>query len=242
MTNILLIFTLIALSFDLCSQTNGSLNFTVTTSSAGGVFSPKNIVAVWIEDESENFVKTLYAYIGTYKTHLNIWEASSGFNTTDAITGATYTGHTTRNYVWDGKNTAGDLTPDGNYRLRVELTDKNATGNYSTYIFTKGAVSQTINPADQPSFSNVSVSWVPETSDVSSDKYNESVLVMPNPTSGIIYVRGKNIKSVEVINITGQTIYKGRQSTIDLSDKPQGLYVVKFTDENGSYTRKVFKQ
>jgi hypothetical protein len=233
---------MLILVVNLFGQTLGELTVTVTTSNAGGVFAPKNIVAVWIEDESENFVKTLYAYTGTYKTHLNIWEASSGFNTTDAITGATYTGHTSRNYVWNGKNAAGIVMADGNYRLRIELTDKNATGNYATYSFVKGIENQSINPANQPSFSNVSINWIPETSNSTSKSNTETLLITPNPTTGIINIKGKNIKNVEVLNITGQTVYKGKMTTIDISDKPQGLYIVKVTDDNGSYTRKILKQ
>ena len=212
-------FTIISL----LAQTSGELSLSVTTGNAGGGFAPKNIVAVWIEDESESFVKTLYAYTGSYKTHLNIWETSSGFNTTDAITGATYTGHTTRTYVWDGKNTAGELMSDGNYRLRIELTDKNATGNYSTYSFVKGIESQSLNPSNQPSFSNVSINWIPEISDIATKRNGEALLITPNPSSGVIFIKGK-------------------MTTIDISNKPQGLYIVKVADDNGSYTRKILKQ
>ncbi|HOZ29477.1 MAG TPA: DUF2271 domain-containing protein [Bacteroidales bacterium] len=242
MRNVLLGITLMVFGFELSSQTSGELTFTVTTSGAGGGYAPNNIVAVWIEDESDNFIRTIYAYNGVYKTHLNIWEASSGFNTTDANTGATYSGHTTRSYVWDGKNSAGILMPDSNYKLRIELTDKNATGNYNSYTFTKGIEDQTINPADQPSFSNITISWIPETSNLSSTKNSESVLVTPNPTSGIINVKGKNIKSVEVINITGQSVLRTKTSTVDISSQPDGLYIIKFSDDNGNYTRKIIKQ
>ncbi|MBK8491329.1 MAG: hypothetical protein IPL49_10675 [Saprospirales bacterium] len=44
----------------LFSQTSGELSVTVTTSATPGNFAPKNIVAIWIEDEAGNFVKTLW--------------------------------------------------------------------------------------------------------------------------------------------------------------------------------------
>jgi nitronate monooxygenase len=56
------------------------------------------VVAIWVEDNQGNFVKTLLAYAQNRKTHLNTWEASTTaagipFNTVDAITGATKTSH-----------------------------------------------------------------------------------------------------------------------------------------------------
>ena len=38
------------------AQTKGSLAVSVTTSSAGGNFAPRNILAIWIEDNSGKFV------------------------------------------------------------------------------------------------------------------------------------------------------------------------------------------
>jgi len=38
--------------------TNGNLSVTVTTSSAGGEYTPRNVVAIWVEDNNGVFVKT----------------------------------------------------------------------------------------------------------------------------------------------------------------------------------------
>jgi hypothetical protein len=118
------------------AQTDGVLNVTATTSSAGGNYAPKNIVAIWIEDDQGNFVKTLLAYAQNRKTHLNTWEASttaagSPFNTVDAITGATKTSHGTRTCSWNATDINGAIMPDGTYKVWFELTDKNSTGNFS---------------------------------------------------------------------------------------------------------------
>jgi len=59
------------------AQILGTLTVSTTTSNAGGNYAPRNIVAVWIEDEQGNWVKTLLAYAATRKTHLNTWEAST---------------------------------------------------------------------------------------------------------------------------------------------------------------------
>ena len=89
---------LVLISFFTFAQTEGTLTVSLTTSSAGGNYSPRNIVAIWIEDDNGNFVKTLMAYANVRKTHLNTWEASTSaagsiYNVVDAITGVTKTSH-----------------------------------------------------------------------------------------------------------------------------------------------------
>ena len=49
------------------AQTNGTLSVSVTTSSTGGNYAPRNIVAIWIEDSSGKLVKTLLAYAKEWK-------------------------------------------------------------------------------------------------------------------------------------------------------------------------------
>ncbi|MBK7407075.1 MAG: DUF2271 domain-containing protein [Saprospirales bacterium] len=122
----------------LFSQTSGELSVTATTSATPGNFAPKNIVAIWIEDEAGNFVKTLLAYAQQRKTHLNTWQASTGaagseFNVVDAVTGATRTSHGTRSCTWNATHFSGNLVDDGTYKVWMELTDKNGTGNFSSF-------------------------------------------------------------------------------------------------------------
>jgi hypothetical protein len=228
-------------SVALFSQTAGQMSFTVTTSNAGGSYAPKNIVAVWIEDNSGNFVKTLFAYTGVWKTHLNTWQAASDFNVIDATTGATYTNHTTRNYAWNGKNTSGSIVPDGTYNLWIELTDKNATGRFTSVSFVKGTSSQSLNPANVPSFSSMSLSWTPDFSAVPQNSKRTDYSVFPNPTTGIFEIEGDAILSVEILNITGNLIKKQKDNHCDISDLPSGIYFVKIKYQGGSATRKVFK-
>lgn len=223
------------------SQTAGQLNFSVTTSNAGGSYAPKNIVAVWITDNSGNFIKTLFAYTGQYKTHLNTWQAASNYNVTDATTGATYSSHTTRSYSWNGKNTSGSVVPDGTYKLWIELTDKNATGRYTSISFVKGTSSQSLTPANVPSFSSMSLSWTPDLTAISENSKQADYSVFPNPTSGIFEVSGDSIQSVEILNITGSLIKKQKEGLCDISDLPAGIYFVKIKFQGGSVTRKLFK-
>lgn len=53
------------------AQTSGTLSVSVTTSSAGGNYTPRNILAIWVEDSSGKFVKTLLVYANARMTHLN---------------------------------------------------------------------------------------------------------------------------------------------------------------------------
>ena len=228
------------------AQTSGTLTITATTSSAGGNFAPKNIVAIWIEDEQGNFVKTLLAYAQNRKTHLNTWEASttaagSPFNTVDAITGATRTSHATRTCTWNATDINGTLVPDGVYKVRLELTDKNSTGNYSTFTITKDTNPENQTPANVPSFSSISINWVPLLTGIKDNIYSENYKIYPNPTSGVFTISGENIVEVQIRNVFGDLIYNGISPAVNLGNQPDGIYLVKITTEKGTITKKIFK-
>lgn len=144
------------------AKTNGTLSVSTLTSAAGGNYAPKNIVAIWIESGNGTYVKTLLAYANTYKRYLTNWAAKSSYNTTDAITGATVNAHAVRSCTWNGTDKNGAVVGDGTYRVCMELTDKDATGNYHYFEFTKGTNSVTITPSNVSSFSNISIVWTPK--------------------------------------------------------------------------------
>ena len=155
-------FSIFFFAVSLFAQTSGELTVTVTTSTTGGNYSPKNIVAIWIEDDAGNFVKTLLAYAQTRKTHLNTWQASttaagSPYNTVDAITGATKSSHGTRTCYWNASDVDGEIVIDGTYKIWMELTDKNSTGNFSSFSFVKGDQPEAVIPMGVPSLDRKSV-------------------------------------------------------------------------------------
>jgi hypothetical protein len=144
------------------TPTNKSgLTVSVVTGTAGGNFAPNHVVAIWVENSAGTFVKTLTVYAQARGYDLTNWESVSGGNTTDAVTGATQSNHGTIYGNWDGTDTKGITSPDGTYRLCMELTDKSSTGNFSFFTFTKGSVAQTQTPPNVPSFSSISIKWVP---------------------------------------------------------------------------------
>jgi hypothetical protein len=103
------------------------LDVAFDTTSNGGQFAPKNIVAVWIERADGTFVKTIGRWAGTRRSHLIAWSQKSGQDA-DAVSGATRPNHNTRLTVhWDFKDRSGALVPDGAYNIRMELSDRNST-------------------------------------------------------------------------------------------------------------------
>jgi hypothetical protein len=238
----ILLFALISAQ----GQTPGTLSVSASTSSTGGNYAPKNIVAIWVEDEQGNFVKTLLAYAQTRKTHLNTWEASttaagSPFNTVDAITGATKTSHATRTCTWDATDVNGNIVPDGTYRLRMELTDKNGTGNFSTFTFSKDTLPVNLTPANVPSFSSISINWEPVITFVDEIESGTNYVVFPNPTTGVFQIGGVLIDESVIFNASGKKIMRSVSNSIDLSNYPDGIYYIRFTTGQGPITKKIVK-
>lgn len=70
--------------------------------------------------------------------------------------------------------------------------------------------------------------------------------IYPNPTSDFLMFNAslsKTVKSVEIINANGNTVYKGTSvpsSGINVSQLPEGLYLIKITSKDGGqYVQKV---
>ncbi len=236
----------VCLSLASVAQTTGELLVTTTTSETGGNYAPRNIVAIWIENEQGEFVKTLLAYAQTRKTHLNTWQASTTaagtmYNTTDAITGATKSSHNTRECIWNCTDYNGLIMEDGNYYVWMELTDKNSTGNYSSFLFTKDENPNSQTPDDVPSFTSISIVWEPS-GGVSVDEINDhNILVNPNYTIGTYSVTGDNINEIEVRSISGRLVTKSKSQNIDLRSQKAGIYLVIVTTDNNRIIKKVYK-
>jgi len=137
------------------------LTVSVVTSTTGGNYSPKHVVAIWVENSAGTFVKTLTVYAEARKYDLTNWNSISGGNVTDATTGATQSNFGTIYGSWNGTDSKGVAVPDGTYRLCMELTDKGSTGNFSYFTFTKGTVAESQTPSNVPSFSTITIKWVP---------------------------------------------------------------------------------
>lgn len=223
--------------------TTGLLTVRVTTSTAGGNYSPNNIEAIWILDSSGKFVKTLLLNAGVRKQYLSNWNTSSSGNVVDAITGATQSTHKTLTCTWDGTNstTPRVIQNDGTYTVKMELTDKNATGNVGTFTFNKSAVSQTVSPANVASFSNVSISWVPTSTGVNEVKLAKLYSIYPNPTKSTVYIDGTGILDVEIFSVDGKSMLKSNVHNINLSALDNGTYLALIRTTKGDFIKKIVK-
>lgn len=146
-------------------QTEGNLNFTVRTVTYYGPYAPRNAGVIWITNSANQFVKTIKIWASQYRYTLVRWNASSGGNTTGAITGASLNNHILHNVNWNGTNTQGTQVPDGDYKVNVEFTEHNATagnmGKFFQYTFAKGPnpINQTI--PNQTYFVDMTLNWQP---------------------------------------------------------------------------------
>lgn len=78
MKKIFIVLCVLMLSLvSVMAQTDGKLTVTATTSKTSSPeYSPKNIVAIWIEDNSGKFVQTILAYADERKQYLKAWKTS----------------------------------------------------------------------------------------------------------------------------------------------------------------------
>jgi hypothetical protein len=67
------------------------------------------------------------------------------------------------------------------------------------------------------------------------------IKIYPNPTKGKFSVLAEDIESIEVLNLQGKLILRGKESEIDLGNNPSGIYFVKVTTGKKTVTRKLIK-
>ncbi len=82
------------------------------------------------------------------------------------------------------------------------------------------------------------------TDDLNIPKLENSIgaIIYPNPTTNKITITAKNINRIEVLDIHGRQVYTGKNNEIDLSQEPQGIYIIKITTDKQTITEKIIKQ
>ncbi|OYT17098.1 MAG: hypothetical protein B7C24_04260 [Bacteroidetes bacterium 4572_77] len=244
MNRISILWVFLCAPIFLMAQENGELQITTTTSQAGGSYAPKNILAVWVENPQGEFVKTLMAYANSRITFLNMWQAStaeagSEFNTVDAITGPTKNNHSSRYCTWNGTNYNGEAVDNGSYYLWMELTDKHATGNYVSFEFVKEAEAYTLTPDDVPSFSDITLEWLPGALVVEETLKQANISVSPNPSQGLFEVQCENLEYLELKTISGQCLQRTTNTQLDIRNQKDGLYLLIIKTNQTQYIRKI---
>ena len=72
---------------------------------------------------------------------------------------------------------------------------------------------------------------------------NDKVKLHPNPTNGLLTIDIDSIEEYVVYDIFGKAILRGSTNTVDLSDKPKGVYFIKISsDTTPATTHKLIKQ
>ncbi|MEI7597157.1 MAG: DUF2271 domain-containing protein [Bacteroidota bacterium] len=149
-------------------STPGTMTFNVTTTSTGN-YSPKHVVAIWIEDANGIFVKTKLRQAVARKQWLATWITKSAENVVDATTGATLANHTAPITVsWNGTNVAGTLVPDGTYKVGIQMAWSNANGPVSYFTFTKGTTPFSSTPTATSNYTAMTLTWNPAVAVVAS--------------------------------------------------------------------------
>jgi len=140
------------------ANSTGTLTVSVLTAAPGGGYSPKNVVAIWIQTNAGVFVKSLLVYANARKSDLTTWYPNSTGNVVNATTGATQSSHATRTCTWNGTNVSGAVVVDGTYKVCMNVADGKTT--FTSFAFTKGLTAVTLTPANVTGFSNISIGWV----------------------------------------------------------------------------------
>ncbi len=74
------------------------------------------------------------------------------------------------------------------------------------------------------------------------EEHENSIELYPNPTNGIFNVGATGNVSITVFNLMGAIVHQSAGSQVDLSDEPQGTYIVTVQTDNGSYRLPVVVQ
>lgn len=232
-------------------RTAGEVTFSFRTVTANGPYSPRHVLAVWVEDEN-GFVKSRLVRANNRKKYLYTWKVVSNENEVDAVTGATLNSHQTHTVVWDCTDLDGVEALDGTYTVRVEFTDEHAQGPLYSIDFEKGSEEQLLMPADQTYFKDIQLDFYPETTGVKELKDVNDISVYPNPGNGLFLVDKlpEGLEEIVIMNYNGKLIQSISQEKflntktleIDLRNYSAGVYLLKMK-LNGQYiSRKLIKK
>ncbi len=252
------LFILLSFIFINASATNGTLTIKATTKPSSNPHEGvDNIIAIWVENASGNFVKTLHATSKSmeYRQNLLNWKlattlAASPYNVVDAVTSATYHTHVERTGIWNGTNTSGAVVADGTYKVRFEIADNDFT-SYSaanvpaytgTFTFTKGPEPVTLSPANVGLLTGISITWAPDITSTPSVAEASMYKVYPNPVNSTLYVPGFGVNGISIYSITGELVMVSNQNEINVSSLHKGNYIIRINTVQGNYVQKFTKQ
>jgi len=73
---------------------------------------------------------------------------------------------------------------------------------------------------------------------------SNAISIYPNPTRGELRIRNYElgIKSIRIFDLSGFNVFSTKQTSLDISYLPAGMYFVKITTEKGVVTKKIVKK
>ena len=137
--------------------------------------------------------------------------------------------------VAGGTNVEFTITPEMNYevsKLLVNGVDKTSDIQAGKYVVTN---------ASKITYTLV-VSFKPVENSILNPDIN-ALAVFPNPTKGVFYIdcQGKP-EEVSVFNILGKKVYTGTENKVDISNLPDGIYLVNLKIDKQVVTKRILKK
>lgn len=116
----------------------------------------------------------------------------------------------------------------------------------SLYTIINGETNQSFTPISIESYAVIiTQNGCSDTSDcytftaISNIENNNEIFIYPNPTKGLIIVEADRITMIEVLDIKGREVYSGKETEINLSQEPKGIYILKVRTDKYQAVRKV---
>jgi hypothetical protein len=144
---------------DASVPSGGVVTVRYTTVLLGGKYSPRNVGAAWVEDASGKFVKTLNRWATHEAFDLVTWRTASNDNMVDAITSATAANFGMRESVWNLTDVDRQVVPDGDYTLKIEVTDSHTAGTVFSIALHKGPTAVDSTAPDQRYLVNIAIDY-----------------------------------------------------------------------------------
>lgn len=187
----------------------------------------------WTENGSQVSTNASYSFTVTGNRNL-VANFAQNTHTIHATAGAngiiTPSGTIT---VAHGANQSFSMIPDSDYEIQDVYIDGNPVGPMTSYTFTNVTTDHYIHVT----FTNlVGIK----------ENNNFATVIYPNPTTGIVNIKCNEAAQINVFNAFGQLLLTqstngNDQETIDISNLPNGLYLVQMIGENGIATKQIIK-
>lgn len=137
---------------------------------------------------------------------------------------------------------------DGIYTVKMELANDlapvgTAGHQIASFQFEKGPSPVLLYPDDVlPSFKSIAINWVPNTTGFKSIDLTKEYTVFPNPALSFVFVKGEDIKSLEVMTLSGKRLLSSKKQYLNVAFLPSGTYLIKITTLKGIVTKKITKK